>query len=493
MNLEDTIRNGKRFYDNAQSLIDLCKVHDYFLNDLLEFDPDWHIMELELFIKNHVRPDFANEYAKDERFTFDNHRTELVVLGCPFYTAKRYAGRYGGDEVCMFHMNNINDVEANALPRDVIVEDVIRSRKPRRKETNRSILLPLNPEVTYESIKTREKIGNKLKIDEQDDSWQRIATVRTRTLNNISQAILTKVGILNSPYKGISDAIIISSDDYSKLADNLTKYLDATNYMYNLLGVGAKAAVLLQENSQSGKKTAIKISRKIIEEYMIIKQIQDFHKGKAENCIKYVKPPIEINPHDITDIRLSVLEIEYIEGRSLEEILKQQFALSPNNVLKYGFDIMKGLVQMRRAGVYHHRDIRPANIIIKSHKDMAIIIDFGIATTDEYALPLDNCRYGGPTDFSSLGQLMYKTATGQNLFAGSKYMEMTVYKKKVKDIRDEVYSDKTGKALQPYLENVDQNIKDEPLKIIIKACLTSKIHDYMTIYQMFQRYGRPHG
>ncbi len=79
--------------------------------------------------------------------------------------------------------------------------------------------------------------------------------------------------------------------------------------------------------------------------------------------------------------------------------------------------------------------------MVDETKDRAVIIDLGIATTDPLAPPKNNRRYGGPNDLVSLGQIMYKMATGKHLFAKSKSMEKTVYAEQLKDHRDWVYEE----------------------------------------------------
>ncbi len=112
--------------------------------------------------------------------------------------------------------------------------------------------------------------------------------------------------------------------------------------------------------------------------------------------------------------------------------------------------------------------------------------------TDRNAPNRDNRRYGSsgdhPNDLVSLGQVMYKMATGDMLFAKSKSMQMTMYAGKVRDERDDVYADKTGAKLLPYLKKVDYNVKDLALNDLIKSCLTSRRGQYKRTLRKFREY-----
>ena len=178
------------------------------------------------------------------------------------------------------------------------------------------------------------------------------------------------------------------------------------------------------------------------------------------------------------------IELEYIKGKSLEESINNNSA-NKQKILKYSANILNGLQELRQAGIYQHRDIRPANIMIDEENDRAVIIDLGIATTNPLAPPKDNRRYGGPNDLISLGQVVYKMATGEHIFAESESMERTVYADQLKDHRDWIYED--DERLEPYLRKVEEIVEDEKIAGIIKLCLTAKgtEEDYQRLEERF--------
>jgi hypothetical protein len=167
----------------------------------------------------------------------------------------------------------------------------------------------------------------------------------------------------------------------------------------------------------------------------------------------------------------------FVPGCDMQSLVYKSGPIEKDSTLKYAGGVFNGLQELRQAGIYHHRDIRPANIMLDRKNDRAVIIDLGIATTNKYAEEQDNCRFGGPNDLVSLGQVMYFMSTQQHLFTESDSMHVTRIKQDLKDERDIVYADETGKLLVPYLEKVEQNVGGE-VAGVIGLCLRADGSDY---------------
>ncbi|MEA3430022.1 MAG: hypothetical protein U9R08_01995 [Nanoarchaeota archaeon] len=184
----------------------------------------------------------------------------------------------------------------------------------------------------------------------------------------------------------------------------------------------------------------------------------------------------------------STIILRYIPGDSLEEILSRN-PLSFEKTIQYTKGILAGLIELQKNGIYYHRDIRPANIIIDSLIDAPVIIDLGIAIMEEDACAKDNRRYGpsGPqaNDLISLGQVMYKMATGKHIFAKSQSMEKTVYAQDLADHRDWIYADRI--RLNYYFKKVDKNLPIN-LATLIKVCLTANNDDHEKIQRLLEAY-----
>ncbi|MBS3118243.1 hypothetical protein J4417_01010 [Candidatus Woesearchaeota archaeon] len=147
-----------------------------------------------------------------------------------------------------------------------------------------------------------------------------------------------------------------------------------------------------------------------------------------------------------------VFELEYIRGDSLHKIIERVKPFPKERTIRYSVGILNGLLELRQAGIWHHRD--RAN------------------------------------DLTSLGQVVYKMATGEHIFAESKSMERTTYADKLRDQRDWIY-ERPEERLQPYLRKVEETVKDRDLCEIVNFCLTSEglDEDYKVLEARFNEYG----
>ena len=179
------------------------------------------------------------------------------------------------------------------------------------------------------------------------------------------------------------------------------------------------------------------------------------------------------------------MEIEYIPGKSLETLAEQ--GISNENILKYSSDIHNGLLELRAAGIYAHRDIRPPNIIVHEKLNRAIILDLGRATTNLKEAYNDTCRFGGENDHVALGQVIYNLYTKQHIFTDSTSMSVTKIKTELKDERDLAYQDKNSNLFQSYLQKVKNNVKDKRISDLIVYCLQSEGQekDYISLEKRF--------
>ncbi len=145
--------------------------------------------------------------------------------------------------------------------------------------------------------------------------------------------------------------------------------------------------------------------------------------------------------HEIseTDDGRSFIAMAYYEGETLREMISRG-PLPVADAVRLARQIAEGLRAAHRHGVIH-RDVKPSNIIVKSHgaepsdKGLAKIIDFGIAWLvnaewGEAGSALGTVAYMSPeqaqgravdhrTDIWSLGVLLYEMLTGLRPFRGT--------------------------------------------------------------------------
>ncbi len=263
---------------------------------------------------------------------------------------------------------------------------------------------------------------------------------------------------------------------------------------YKFLGVGNSGIVIFQrwtildyssgkpvERDFHGGPKAFKFSSDIRKEYELLQKIK-----KPKNVIHATRGEHDSSWGYVNDMG-DYIELDYIKGDSLENILKRETNLPSEKVIKYSYDILNGLIEMRNAHIYFHRDIRPANIMIDEKKDRAIIIDLGIASTNSDAESKDNRRYGSgeflANDLVSLGQMMYRMAYGVHLFLKSPNMSETIFANNIYDERIKIYRNK--EMLAGYLKKVNRNIEDKNIVKITNSLLTAGPNDHQNIKKLF--------
>ena len=125
------------------------------------------------------------------------------------------------------------------------------------------------------------------------------------------------------------------------------------------------------------------------------------------------------------------IAMEFIEGRSLQEILVDNRVVPVDQVLSIARQVCAGLDYAHQHGVIH-RDVKPANIMLTAN-GLAKIMDFGIAKaggsltstgqvlgTPNYMAPeqIKGKPLDGRSDLFSLGVILYEMLTGEKPFVG---------------------------------------------------------------------------
>ncbi len=164
------------------------------------------------------------------------------------------------------------------------------------------------------------------------------------------------------------------------------------------------------------------------------------------------------------------LIMEYVDGDTLESILKNRGVLPEKEVLSITKSILKGLNYAHSKGAVH-RDIKPANII-RTKKDVEKIMDFGIALMARGARLtkkgkiMGAAKYLSPeqvaqakkidhrSDIYSMGIVIYEMLTGRAPFEG--------------ETDPEIYQ-KHENAAPPEMRSIVENISPTLNTIVIRA------------------------
>jgi serine/threonine-protein kinase len=132
---------------------------------------------------------------------------------------------------------------------------------------------------------------------------------------------------------------------------------------------------------------------------------------------------------------LPYIVMEYVEGRTIREVLREGRKILPERALEITADVLSALDYSHRAGIVH-RDIKPANVMLTPNGQVKVM-DFGIAravadssaTMTQTAAVLGTAQYLSPeqargepvdarSDIYSTGCLLYELLTGRPPFVG---------------------------------------------------------------------------
>ncbi len=212
------------------------------------------------------------------------------------------------------------------------------------------------------------------------------------------------------------------------------------------LGRGGMSTVYKAHHTLMDKMLALKLMHVyLLTDSAHVKRFQV--EAKAASSLSHPNL-IKVNDFGITDDGIPFLVMEYIEGQSLNDVLKKQNFISVEQCLEILTQVLDGLAHVHSHGIIH-RDLKPGNVMISVQEDgkqRAMIVDFGIAkmleTGDEQAsAPLtvtgDVCgspAYMSPeqclgktldsrSDLYAIGCMLYQCLTGRFPFVGSSALE----------------------------------------------------------------------
>ena len=165
-----------------------------------------------------------------------------------------------------------------------------------------------------------------------------------------------------------------------------------------------------------------------------------------------ISHPNVVRTHDLGESDGTYfITMEFVEGTSLDELLKRRGSLPLDVTLTIGRQLCRALEVAHAQGVVH-RDIKPQNLVVDA-KGFLKVMDFGIARlvegrqppgegltaegsiigTPEYMAPeqLMGQAVDGRTDLYAAGVVLFECATGRRLFSGTSFA--TLLLKQVQD------------------------------------------------------------
>jgi serine/threonine-protein kinase len=257
-----------------------------------------------------------------------------------------------------------------------------------------------------------------------------------------------------------------------------------------LLGRGGMAEVRAGVDERLGRRVAVKRLRTDLASDPIF---QARFRREAQSAASLNHPAIvavydtgeEPDP-DGSGLMIPYIVMEYVEGRTLREILREGRKILPERAMEITAGVLAALDYSHRAGIIH-RDIKPANVMLTPDGEVKVM-DFGIAraisdssaTMTQTAAVVGTAQYLSPeqargervdarSDIYSTGCLFYELLVGRPPFVGDSPVAVAY-----QHVREEA----------PPPSSIDPEITPELDAILAKALAKSTRERYQSAVQM---------
>ncbi len=249
------------------------------------------------------------------------------------------------------------------------------------------------------------------------------------------------------------------------------------------LGSGGFADVFLANDRLLGRQVALKV---LSTRYAHDEQFVERFRREASSAAGLNHPNI-VQIYDRGEAEGTYyIAMEYLEGRTLKEIIVKYAPLSTELLVSVAVQILEALRFAHRRDVIH-RDIKPQNIMIDNDGRVKVT-DFGIAragsgsTMTEAGSILGTAHYFSPeqaqgqpveaaSDLYSLGIVMYEMATGHLPFDGDNPVSIAM-----KHVHDMPAAPRTLNPALP--ENLDT--------VIVRSLGKRPVDRYLTAQAMLE-------
>ncbi|HBE67204.1 MAG TPA: serine/threonine protein kinase [Planctomycetaceae bacterium] len=199
--------------------------------------------------------------------------------------------------------------------------------------------------------------------------------------------------------------------------------------LHEILGTGGTGIVFRATDTDLHRIVAIKV---LAPDLAISTAARRRFAREGQACAAVVHENVVAIHHVSSSGAIPYLVMQYVDGMSLQQIVRKQGALDPAEALRIIAQIASALQAAHIRGIIH-RDVKPSNILVEASGQHAWISDFGLArAVDDMALTRTGFIAGTPhymspeqarglplshrSDLFSLGSVIYFMLTGRPPF-----------------------------------------------------------------------------
>jgi len=200
------------------------------------------------------------------------------------------------------------------------------------------------------------------------------------------------------------------------------------------IGAGGMAHVYKAKCRLLNRNVAVKILRdEFVNDEEFVKKFRRESQAAASLSHPNIVNVYDVGAEEVNGQRIYYIVMEYINGKTLKEIIREKGKLSLGETLDYSIQMAEALEHAHKNHIVH-RDIKPHNIMI-TEDGRVKVTDFGIAraatasTVTNTSNVIGSVHYFSPeqarggytdekSDIYSLGIVIYEMATGKVPYEG---------------------------------------------------------------------------
>jgi serine/threonine-protein kinase len=260
-----------------------------------------------------------------------------------------------------------------------------------------------------------------------------------------------------------------------------------------VLGYGGMAEVYRARDVRLDRDVAIKVLRSDLARDP---SFQNRFRREAQSAAALNHPMVvgvyDTGTDDKHDPPLPYIVMEYVEGRTLREVLMHEGRLTQRRAIEIVIDVCAALGYSHRQNIVH-RDIKPGNVMITPDGSVKVM-DFGIAravaqstaTVTQTAAVMGTAQYLSPeqargeqvdarSDLYSAGVVLYELLTGQPPFQGDSPLAIA-------------YQHVGEDAVPP--SDIEADLSGEVDAVVMKALAKNPANRYQSAGEMTDDLGR---